>query len=252
MARLQGSVLTSNAATITNSYTVNYPNVTISRVDDYTCSASLRYTNDNSYSVDIDYFGVNTSYSRAIVDQFRLQYAWWYTINGGTRQNDTVWTDCANISYTSIHLEPNEQLTILCWFHGESQTYNLDRTKFGKTELFFHLTYREDVSIEQTTAIPPEWFDNTTQTYQTVTTVSIPVEYDDLVGTIPPLKPDIGGTPPNWFEQYNPLDYPWFIDVLVSFQDWFDMVTLVAGQMKIFWVFGGFVIIGLLLAWLLH
>lgn len=103
-----------------------------------------------------------------------------------------------------------------------------------------------------TTAIPPEWFDNTTQTYETVTTVSVPAEYDDLVGTIPSLDSDIGGTPPSWFEQYNPINYPWFIDVLVSFQDWFDMVTLVAGQMKIFWVFGGFVIVGLLLAWLLH
>lgn len=104
----------------------------------------------------------------------------------------------------------------------------------------------------QTTAIPPDWLDNTTQTYQTVTTVTKPADYDDLIGTVPVLTPDDGGSPPSWFDQFNPTNKPWFVDILSSLTDWTDVVTVIAGQMKIFWVFGGFVVIGLLLAWLLH
>lgn len=109
-----------------------------------------------------------------------------------------------------------------------------------------------DIEVTQTTAIPSDWLDNTTQTYQTATTATRPAAYDDLVGTVPALTPDVGGTPPSWFEQYNPMEQPWFVDIIASLADFTDIVTSVADQMKIFWVFGGFVITGLLLAWLLH
>ena len=96
---------------------------------------------------------------------------------------------------------------------------------------------------------PADWFATTTQVPQTVTTVTCPAEYDDLVGTVPVLTPDVGGTPPEWFDQYNPIDKPWFIDILSSLADFTDVVTNISADMQIFWVFAGFVITGLLLAW---
>lgn len=107
--------------------------------------------------------------------------------------------------------------------------------------------------VEQTQqTLPSNWFSTTTQAVPTYTTVTKPSAYDDLVGTVPALAPDVGGSPPSWFQQFNPMEQDWFVDVISSLADWFNIVNSIATQIPIFWVLGGFVITGLLVAWLLH
>lgn len=104
--------------------------------------------------------------------------------------------------------------------------------------------------------IPADWFETTTQTVPTVaTTTIIPDGYNNSVGTVPQLSPDSLSDPPSWFAPFNPLDYQynyWFVDLITSGADFATYYLRIAADLKFIWVFAGFVIIGCLLAWLLH
>lgn len=101
--------------------------------------------------------------------------------------------------------------------------------------------------------LPAEWLETTTYVPRTVaTTTVVNPYYDDIVGTTPDLQPEIGGDAPEWFEQYDPNEQAWFIDVLDSGTDFITYYIRIALDLKFIWVFAGFVIVGCLLAWLLH
>lgn len=256
-ARLQGSILQSNAASyVTNEKTWGDDNIRPSdwyQVDNYTVRFSLSIPpNENGYNNFITACGMSVSYSGGAELEYyvKLNYgsvgtyieSSWKSVN---ELQHIVW-DWRGHSY-------NNNCTIQFYVRKVDQsTISLGSFRRAGAFVYGYNDVPLDIQVTQTTAIPSDWFDNTTQTYQTVTTVSRPSEYDDLVGTVPALTPDIGGTPPSWFEQFNPMEQPWFVDIISSLADFTDIVTSVASQMQIFWVFGGFVITGLLLAWLLH
>lgn len=112
---------------------------------------------------------------------------------------------------------------------------------------------RTRVISEQTQqTLPSNWFGTTTEAVPTYTTATKPAEYDSLVGTVPALAPGVGGDPPSWFDRFNPINKDWFIDVLSSLDGFFDVVSIIASRFQFVWVIAGFVIVGCLLAWLLH
>ena len=255
-ARLRGSLLTSKAdyrQTSEKSWVRQAYYYDWSVQDEYTISSFVLinpYTADYSRENYVQSCGLQIGVSGG----YDLEY--YITVQYGSNiRAEGSWKNVNELQYVGYDWDD----------HGDSgnayinyYVRRVDGQPLSRNDIENTLLFVNGYSVEyvpqsvQTTAIPSDWLDTTTQTYETATTVTRPAVYDDLVGTVPSLTPNIGGTPPSWFDQYNPMNKPWFIDILTSLADWFDMVTVVAGQMKIFWVFGGFVVIGLLLAWLLH
>lgn len=254
MAKLRGSTLTSNASYVTNYKVWGVSDISPldwSQNDQYTVQysgLSISGSEDNFYNY-ITSCGLSVSASGGVELEYYLQ-----VVSGSSVFLESSWKSVNELQYFTWDWGNHSLSSCYVSFYVR----RVDQEPLPKSSLYMSSVFAygfNDVDFEfptQTTAIPPEWLDTTTQTYQTATTATRPAEYDDLVGTVPVLTPDVGGTPPSWFEQYNPMEQPWFVDIIASLADFTDIVTSVASQMQIFWVFAGFVIIGLLLAWLLH
>lgn len=255
VARLQGSTLQSSAYTQTfdKVWSKNIPGGSSqwSIVDNYT----LKYTfwgvkgRDNGLNNSVSAVGIQTSCQGGYDLKYYIKTSL-YT----TGVSESSWTPSTELIYSGYnwnnHTSSDEY--VIEFYVSRVDGDMLPRGIMYQTSFFVYGFTEQEVQEGGTTAIPSDWLDTTTQTYQTATTATRPAAYDDLVGTVPALTPDVGGTPPSWFEQYNPMEQPWFVDIIASLADFTDIVTSVAAQMQIFWVFGGFVITGLLLAWLLH
>lgn len=254
-ARLQGSTLQSKAYTQTfdKVWSKNIPGGSSqwSIVDDYTLKYTFYgvYGRDNEFNNSVSAVGIQTGTRGGYELKYYIKTSL-YT----TGVSESSWTPVTSLIYSGYnfnnHTTANEY--VIEFYVSRVDGEMLPRGIMTQTSFFVYGFSEVEIQEGGTTAIPPDWLDTTTQTYQTVTTVTLPAEYDDLVGTVPVLTPDVGGTPPSWFDQYNPTNKPWFIDIISSLADFTDIVTIVSGDMEIFWVFGGFVIIGLFLAWLLH
>lgn len=254
-ARLQGSTLQSKAYTQTYdkvwSKDISGGSYLWSVVDDYTLKYTFFgvYGREDSRNNSVSAVGIQTS----CIGGYELKY-YIKTSLYTSGVSESAWSSTNDLIYCGYNWNDHTSSLeyVIEFYVSRVDGEMLVPNRMKQTSFFVYGFSEEEIQEGGTTAIPPDWLDTTTQTYETATTVTRPAEYDDLVGTVPVLAPDVGGTPPSWFDQYNPINKPWFIDILSSLTDWFDMVTVVAGQMKIFWVFGGFVVIGLLLAWLLH
>lgn len=252
VAKSRGSLLQSNAIEVTNGkqWQTNNP-VSWNQGDSKTIYALWTINGYESDTITyLQNIGVNISMSGGHELEYYIQYE-----IGSNNYVETDWQTTRKPVDVAYRWDESSTYGIYVYVYvrrvdGEDFNYYDPET----SRLFANgiRISEQEIEIQQTTAIPPEWLDTTTQTYETATTATRPAAYDDLVGTVPALSPDVGGTPPAWFEQYNPMEQPWFVDIITSLADWFDMVTVISGQMKIFWVFGGFIITGLLLAWLLH
>lgn len=252
---MQGLILSSNASYVTNEKTWSVNDITPlswSQNDQYTVQYSglSISANENGYDNYISACGLSLSVSGG----FELEY-YVQLIQGNSVIMESSWKSVTELQFLSWDWNDHYYLgacTVAYYVR------RVDLEPLNKSSLYMSSVFAygfNDVPFEyptQTTAIPPEWLDTTTQTYQTATTVTRPAAYDDLVGTVPALTPDVGGTPPTWFEQFNPMEQDWFVDVISGLADWFNVVNNIANQIPIFWVLGGFVITGLLLAWLLH
>ena len=254
-AKLQGSTLTSEASYVTNEKTWSVNDITPlswSQNDEYTVQYSgLSISpNENGYDNYIAAVGLSISVSGGADLEYYLQL-----IQGNSVILESSWKSVNELQFVSWDWD-SHSYSSACTV--SFYVRRADEEPLNKSSLYMSSVFAygfNDVPFEyptQTTAIPPEWLDTTTQTYETATTATKPVAYDDLVGTVPVLSPDVGGTPPAWFEQFNPMDQDWFVDIISGLADWFNVVNTIANQIPIFWVFGGFVITGLLLAWLLH
>lgn len=254
-ARLRGSTLTSEASYVTNEKTWSVNDITPlswSQNDEYTVQysgLSISPT-ENSYDNYIAAVGLSISVSGGADLEYYVQL-----IQGNSVIMESSWKSVNELQFVSWDWDSHSYSSACTVSYYVRRA---DEEPLNKSSLYMSSVFAygfNDVPFEyptQTTAIPPEWLDTTTQTYETATTATRPAAYDDLVGTVPALTPDVGGTPPAWFAQYNPMEQPWFVDIISSLADFTSIVIIISNQMKIFWVFGGFVITGLLLAWLLH
>lgn len=253
VARLRGSTLTSNASYQSVDYTWSNSNISISSIaqdDIYTCHVVLTLNtpvSENRYY--LEYANIITSVSGGSDLEYYIKHRY-----SGTTLVESDWQPVGTPIYLPTNLSNYDGATSLLFYVRRVDSQPLRKDDISNiTGVYAKGFYNNEIVYPtQTTAIPPDWLDNTTQTYQTVTTVTRPTDYDNLIGTVPSLAPDVGGTPPHWFEQFNPLKQDWFLDIITSLDGFSDIVATISAYMKIFWVFGGFVITGLLLAWLLH
>lgn len=252
VAKLQDSILQSSAIEVTNGkqWQTNNP-VSWNQGDSKTIYALWTI---NGYEADTITYLQNIGLNISVSGGHELEYYVQYEI-GSNNYVETDWQSASTPVNVAYRWDESSTYGIYVYVYvrrvdGEDLYYYDPET----SRLFANgiRISEQEIEIQQTTAIPPEWLNNTTQTYQTATTVTRPVAYDDLVGTVPALSPDVGGTPPAWFEQFNPMEQDWFVDIISGLADWFNVVNTISNQIPIFWVFGGFFIIGLLLAWLLH
>lgn len=254
-ARLRGSILLSSAYTQTYDrvWSKSLPSGSSqwSIVDDYTLKYTFWgvYGRENGLDNTVSAVGIQTSYQGGVELKYYIK-----TSQASTGISESSWTPSEQLIYTgwnwNNHTSSSEY--IIEFYVSRVDGDQIVRGRMYQTSFFVYGFTEQEVQEGGTTAIPPDWLDTTTQTYQTATTATRPAAYDDIVGTVPVLTPDVGGTPPSWFEQFNPMEQPWFVDIISSLADFTSIVIIIAEQMKIYWVFGGFVITGLLLAWLLH
>lgn len=260
VARSRGSLLTSKAVDVI--YSTDWDVYTITGTgwtqdDAYTLSATFTPSYPSNTSTFIPYYYIGCNVGSMNPTDYPIQACLEIKYGSSVRYN-SGWQDPASDKIRNVKMQMAANVRVYCKIYVRYLDTTETISSAGVTDHTFNVytqtkgEYGESASTTTVTYLPPSWLETTTQTYQTATTVTRPSAYDDLVGTVPALTPDVGGTPPAWFEQFNPMEQDWFIDIISGLADWFNVVNTIANQIPIFWVFGGFVITGLLLAWLLH